>query len=65
MDSLKMHPNLVFTNIQAEDQSEGHHRFSVHRSGGIFVAKHIAARLAPKSGTVVIFPLLFSVVQSQ
>ena len=27
---LKMHSNLPYPDIQAEDQSEGHHRFSVH-----------------------------------
>ena len=37
---LKLHSNLTYPDVQAEDQSEGHHRFPVHWSGGIFLDKH-------------------------
>ena len=47
MDSLKIDTNFPYPDMQAEDQSEGHHRFSVHWSGGIFLTKLIVAYLAP------------------
>lgn len=30
MDLLKIYTNFTYPDMQAEDQSEGHHRFSVH-----------------------------------
>lgn len=44
-----MSSKLKFPNIQAEDQPEGHHWFTVHWSGAMLLSTQVSAYLASKS----------------